>query len=321
MESSSTINAHATINETTSYLDVAQITSDVATGNRIITFQRKGENRASSLSCTDKMWEPFIYPLFFTHAERGWGADIRGALKYTDYLVARLLCPEKVQSNGNRKTLRVPNQSLDKFIRPIIKQQLGEYGCSEDEDEAYHYYSELFGDILNSHESYNECVRSLLICFCAEMVNITYIQGFDNFCNNLRNMLQSETLQTVAEYIQKYLKARRDNDESQEFIEASLIEISSYHMDPFPEKGKMVLVTTNRFQLMSRLSQTYLVDSISRAIDYRLRFYKYHQKDLFGIDNEADSDNMEGNGESERTFLSQSMHGSRRHLRSLAHLH
>jgi len=42
MDSSSTIDAFATINESTSYLDLAQITSDVITGNRIITFQRKG---------------------------------------------------------------------------------------------------------------------------------------------------------------------------------------------------------------------------------------------------------------------------------------
>jgi len=79
----------------------------------------------------------------------------------------------------------------------------------------------------------------------------------------------------------------------------------------------MVLLPTNRFQLMSRLSQTYLVDSISRAIDYRLRFYKYHQQDLFGIDaQENNYDESEEKGE--KTFLSQSMHGSRRHLRSLA---
>ena len=31
------------------------------------------------------------------------------------------------------------------------------------------------------------------------------------------------------------------------------------------------LITVNRFQLMSRLMQTYLVDNVSRAIDYGLR--------------------------------------------------
>jgi len=72
MESSSTANAYAIINEKTSYLDVAQITSDVVTGNRIITFQRKGERYTRSIDCTDSMWEPFIYPLlFFTRKEGG----------------------------------------------------------------------------------------------------------------------------------------------------------------------------------------------------------------------------------------------------------
>jgi len=85
------------------------------------------------------------------------------------------------------------------------------------------------------------------------------------------------------------------------------------------EKGRMMLIPTNRFQLMSRLSQTYLVDSISRAIDYKLRFYKYHQRDLFGIGGDDENGNTGENEESsEKTFLSQSMHGSRRHLRSLA---
>jgi len=75
----------------------------------------------------------------------------------------------------------------------------------------------------------------------------------------------------------------------------------------------MALLPTNRFQLMSRLSQTYLVDSISRAIDYRLRFHKYHQRDLFGIGREEENGNDDENAENGgKTFLSQSMHGSRR---------
>jgi len=317
MGSSTTMDAFAIINESTSYLDVAQITSDVVTGNRIITFQRKGERRASSLNCTAKMWAPFIYPLLFSHAERGWGADLRGTLKYTDYLAARLLCPEKIVCNGDTKTLRVPNQSLDKFIRPIIKQQLGDIGSSSDEDEAYQYYSEIFGAILQSSRIYEECVRSLLKCFCTELKNITTINGFDEFCNLMYDKLHFEKLDSLSMFIKTYIQSRRDNGLPKEEIENSLEEISLYHMENKLKKGRMVLIPTNRFQLMSRLSQTYLVDSISRAIDYRLRFHKFHQKDLFGIDNEGETNDE--NGESgEKTFLSQSMHGSRRHLRSLA---
>ena len=49
----------------------------------------------------------------------------------------------------------------------------------------------------------------------------------------------------------------------------------------------MAVLPTNRFQLMNRLSQTYLVDSISRVIDYRLRFHRLH-----GIGADNDNDNL-----------------------------
>jgi len=319
MQAESTPNAFATINETTSYLDVAQITSNAAAGNRIITFQRKGERRATSLSCTDKMWEPFIYPLLFFHGERGWGADIRKTIKYTDYLIARLLCPEKIDQNGVSTTLRVPNQALDKFIRPIISQQLEtDDGYTKYADEAYLYYAEVFGSALGSSKDYRKSIKALLKSFCLELRGVTEIDGFDDFCSTLEDMLEYGSQQAIAAHITTFLQSRRDSDKPVEDIEKSLTELCNYHMGPHLSKGRMVLLNTNRFQLMSRLSQTYLVDSVSRAIDYRLRFYRFHQKDLFGIDNETESATDENNKQGEKTFLSQSMHGSRRHLRSLA---
>jgi hypothetical protein len=91
------------------------------------------------------------------------------------------------------------------------------------------------------------------------------------------------------------------------------------------KKGK--LISVNRFQLMSRLGQTYLVDNVSRAIDYRLAWHKRHQDDIFGIsknptlqspqesiDDEKENDDIDN----EQSFLGQSFHGSRRHLRSLS---
>jgi len=90
------------------------------------------------------------------------------------------------------------------------------------------------------------------------------------------------------------------------------------------------LIPFSRFQLMFRLGQTYLVDMISRSIDYRLQFNKFSQYSLFGqsrqdgseIENlEGDANaNDEGNNEEveKTTFLSQSFHGSRRHLLALA---
>ena len=85
------------------------------------------------------------------------------------------------------------------------------------------------------------------------------------------------------------------------------------------------LITVNRFQLMSRLMQTYLVDNVSRAIDYRLAWHKKHQEDVFGITprnnietiQTTNEEENEGN-DNEQTFLGQSFHGSRRHLRSLS---
>ena len=97
--------------------------------------------------------------------------------------------------------------------------------------------------------------------------------------------MQYENLQEIAQWIVKYIQSRRSHNDPEEYIEASLMEVATFHMGAKLQKGRMVLLPTNRFQLMSRLSQTYLVDSISRAIDYRLQFHKFHQADLFGINN------------------------------------
>ena len=88
-------------------------------------------------------------------------------------------------------------------------------------------------------------------------------------------------------------------------------------------KGK--LITVNRFQLMSRLAQTFLVDNVSRAIDFRLAWHRKHQEDVFGISPRSTSENSNESNEregdeinNEQSFLGQSFHGSRRHLRSLS---
>jgi len=90
------------------------------------------------------------------------------------------------------------------------------------------------------------------------------------------------------------------------------------------KKGK--LISVNRFQLMSRLGQTYLVDNLSRAIDYRLAWHKKHQKDVFGVNehyneehhSQESQETRDDETSNEQTFLSQSCHGSRRHLRRLS---
>jgi len=62
---------------------------------------------------------------------------------------------------------------------------------------------------------------------------------------------------------------------------------------------------------------------VSRALDYRLQWNKNNQN-IFGTqpvnaEEDGDPDNVGGQSHTdEQTFLSQSFHGSRRHLRMLA---
>jgi hypothetical protein len=56
-----------------------------------------------------------------------------------------------------------------------------------------------------------------------------------------------------------------------------------------PEQGLMVpnkdgsrLLNVNRFMLFARLSQYYAVESVSRALDYRLTWHRNNQSYIFG---------------------------------------
>jgi len=83
-------------------------------------------------------------------------------------------------------------------------------------------------------------------------------------------------------------------------------------------------IPTNRFQALARLGCVYLVDQVSRALDSALDWQKRNQETIYGgtknvekFLNQDDGDN--GNNDSNnKTFLSSSVHGSRRHLRNLA---
>jgi hypothetical protein len=118
-----------------------------------------------------------------------------------------------------------------------------------------------------------------------------------------------------------------------------------------PESGLNVknqnaeLINVNRFQIMSRLMQYYVVESVSRAIDYRLEWMRNHQSTIipstiYGeeqteVNEMVDSDNDENNmneqnddeiidqeritnSNSNKTYLAESFTGSPRHLRSNA---
>ena len=97
------------------------------------------------------------------------------------------------------------------------------------------------------------------------------------------------------------------------------------------------LIPLNRFQPQSRLGQHYLVDmvspatrstktkfnlktfhaQVSRALDYRLQWHRNNQ-DVFGTHALTEDGDIDDTHNTEKSFLSQSFHGSRRHLRRLA---
>ena len=64
------------------------------------------------------------------------------------------------------------------------------------------------------------------------------------------------------------------------------------------------LLATNRFQLMTRLSQYYQVEQLSRALDFRLNWYKNNQGYIFGKraqyscenDDDDNPNNQDGDG-------------------------
>jgi hypothetical protein len=83
------------INQKTSYLDVAAITSLSRTGNRIIKYQRKDNVFSSNIQMFDELLEPLSYPLFFPYGSGGWGIDSQ--IHFTDYLRSRILMPDLVR--------------------------------------------------------------------------------------------------------------------------------------------------------------------------------------------------------------------------------
>ena len=216
----------AQLNTLTSALDVAAITSDRTTGERTLTYKLKGNNKATCIPSSHSLMEPLSYPLLFPNGEDGWGTSTNRDLKFSDYLLSRMLMPEKAHGS-------IPEQLL--------------------------------------------------------------------YCQN---------------------------------------------------KAKTHDLPVNRFQLMARLGQTYLVDMTSRAIDTRLNWQNKNKAHMFGnvfsdktsnndVDREHEGDGSGGGGgdndgeggadgheqsymdssgklKTEPTFLSQSLHGSKRHLKGLA---
>ena len=100
--------------------------------------------------------------------------------------------------------------------------------------------------------------------------------------------------------------------------------------------GRRFFMPTNRFQRNSRLGQVYLVDQMSRAIDFRLDYHRNSEGHIFGGQsrNSPVADDSDDEGEqygddqgaayqgldprSRPTFLSDSFTGSKRHMKKQA---
>ncbi len=84
---------------------------------------------------------------------------------------------------------------------------------------------------------------------------------------------------------------------------------ASGFMHAITNSGECIKV--NRFNVLTRLSQTYYVDMSSRALDSRLDFVRRNQQRILGHVNDSTED-------SPSAFLPSSIQGSKRHLTELA---
>jgi hypothetical protein len=86
-------------------------------------------------------------------------------------------------------------------------------------------------------------------------------------------------------------------------------------------KSESQMIPVNRFQCLAQLGQMYFTDMVSRNIDQRLNWHRRHQHIIMGPHGRQQSrfnENNQNGDSGEESFLSQSFHGSRRHLRKLS---
>ena len=76
-------------------LEIAQITSDSATGERVVRYREKN-SKTVTINSTSSLMEPLCYPILFNHGEKGWGMEMKNDNKidFQTYLACRLLRPD-----------------------------------------------------------------------------------------------------------------------------------------------------------------------------------------------------------------------------------
>jgi hypothetical protein len=99
------------------YLEIAQITSDTATGDRVVRYRQKGSNRQTvTIDSTSSLMEPLCYPILFSRGEKGWGKEMKTERKveFQSYLACRLLRPdpdlEMLQGPADNRTYQPVNR-------------------------------------------------------------------------------------------------------------------------------------------------------------------------------------------------------------------
>jgi hypothetical protein len=77
-----------------SYLEVAQITSDASSGDRVVRYKLKGsKSQTKTIDSLSPLMEPLCYPVLFNEGEDGWGKDMKECDKvdFQSYLACRIL--------------------------------------------------------------------------------------------------------------------------------------------------------------------------------------------------------------------------------------
>jgi len=124
-------------------LDVASVTNINVTGERVIRYRLR-DNRGSwtQIEGTSTHVEPLSYPLLFFNGEPGWGVDVhKSKVTFCSYICARLLMPERnfyaraefprFDSNGNEVLLHTN--------RFILLARLGQYWLCDSVSRAIDY--------------------------------------------------------------------------------------------------------------------------------------------------------------------------------------
>ena len=89
----------ASLGHAVQYFDVAHLTADRATGERVVRFNTIAGKRGE-LDMISKHVEPLCYSLLFCHGEDGWGQQDSDDIPYNRYLSSRLLLPDFHQHCG-----------------------------------------------------------------------------------------------------------------------------------------------------------------------------------------------------------------------------